>query len=186
MANFWGTQMKMKLFYEANDDVNGTTNTARRFMGGNMIKIYNPQNSTTSIYSTVIHELAHAAHWRLIIDAEDSNRNRDYNNAEDCMCESWATGVQWYLTKDIYSTYYGRVSGGNYTNVVMDLIDDDAVDDTPNGSKENVTGYNIVDIQNALIGCSTWNAWKDKVKSIYQGNYEDVEALFNHWYNTVM
>lgn len=183
MANFWGTQMKMKVFYENNSDANATTNPARRFMGGNMIKIYNPERPTINIYSTVIHELAHAAHWRVVIDGEDSNRNSDYNYADDNMCESWAVGVQWYLTKDIYPTYKGRVPATNYTNVVMDLLDTSENDSNTNGTVENITGYDIVAIQNALIGCSTWDEWKNNVKSLYTGNQNDVENLFDYWYN---
>lgn len=182
-ANFWGIQMNMKVYYENNSDENADTAPWRRFMGGNMIKIYNPFRSTIDIYSTVIHELAHAAHWRVIIDGENSNRNEDYNFADGRMCESWATGVQWYLTKDVYSNYEGKSPSGNYTNVVMDLLDTSSNDGNINGTIENVSGYNIVDIQNALIGCSTWSEWKNNIKSYYNGNKNDVENLFNYWYN---
>lgn len=74
---------------------------------------------------------------------------------------------------------------GVYTNVVMDLLDDASNDNNTYGTIESVTGYNIVDIQNAWIGCSTWNAWKNKVKSLYGGNQDDVEKLFNYWHSTI-
>ena len=56
-------------------------------------------------------------------------------------------------------------------------------DSNTNGTPETITGYDIVAIQNALIGCSTWNEWKNNVKSLYTGNKNDVESLFNYWYN---
>lgn len=126
--------------------------------------------------------LAHSAHWRVVIDGEDSNRNSDYNFADGKMCESWAVGVQWYLTKDVYPTYKGRYYGGNYTNVVMDLLDTSDNDSNINGTPETITGYDIVAIQNALIGCSTWNEWKNNVKSLNTENQDEVENLFNIWY----
>ena len=36
-------------------------------------------------------------------------------------------------------------------------------DSNTNGTPETITGYDIVAIQNALIGCSTWNEWKNNV-----------------------
>ena len=135
MNSFWRTKMRIKAIDEQNNDINGNFKSARRFLGlGSAIKLYNPQNKTDDIYATTIHELAHAAHWRMIVKEPNTNRYRDYHYADDKMVESWATGVQWYLTKMVYLKYKGRPQGTpNYTNVVIDLVDSRSDDGTNNG-----------------------------------------------------
>lgn len=181
--SFWKTQMKLKLFNES-----GTNNAypARRWLNGNQIKLYTNQSTTTDLYATTIHELAHVAHWKMIVDSSGSNRNRDYNNAEDKMCESWASGVQWYLTKMIYSTYKGRLQGNsNYTNVVIDLIDSHTDYDN-NGKSYNegdkVDGYTMDQLETALIGCNTWIKWRDNIKNKNDNETEKyIDQLFALW-----
>ena len=67
-------------------------------------EIYNPNNSSSQIYATTIHELAHASHWEL--------RRGEWNdnNLETKVKESWARGVEWELTRMVYpsSKYKGR------------------------------------------------------------------------------
>ena len=176
--------MNIKVFNEK-----GTSNgyPARRWFDGNPVKLYVLNHTTTQIYATAIHELAHVAHWRLIVDAPNSNRNRDYNLADDRMCESWARGVEWYLTKMVYPTYYGGSTvRPKYTQFVVDLIDSDS--ETANygysyndGAKVN--GYTIVQIQNTLIGCSNHIQWKTNIINMYNNKHAQyVDALFNLWY----
>ena len=112
--------------------------------------------------SEISDKVTHAAHWRMIVKEPGTNRYRDYHDAEDKMVESWATGVQWYLTRMVYSKYRGRPQGTpNYTNVVIDLVDSQ-IDDWQNNGKtyaqgDKVEGYTMSQIESALIGCDTWN-----------------------------
>jgi len=185
LNSFWRTQMKLKAFNQKNDDINGNLNSARRFLGlGNQIKLYNPQNDTDELYATIIHELAHAAHWRMIVKEPGTNRYRDYHYAEDKMVESWACGVQWYLTQMVYTNYPGRRQGSpNYTNVVIDLVDKEG--DSNNGKNERqgdkVTGYTMSQIESALIGCNTWNKWRDKLKTYNNATKQYIDELFAAW-----
>ncbi|WP_278995805.1 hypothetical protein [Alistipes finegoldii] len=186
--SFWKTQMKLKVHNQNNDSSNGNFNSARRFLGmGSAIKLYNPGRKTVDIYATTIHELSHAAHWRMIVKEPDTKRYRDYHNAEDKMVESWATGVQWYLTRMVYTGYRGRSQGTpNYTNVVIDLVDSRADDGNNNGKKyeegDKVEGYTIAQIETALIGCNTWNKWRDNIKGKYDNKTKQyVDELFATW-----
>jgi hypothetical protein len=84
-------------------------------------EIYNPNNSSSQIYATTIHELAHASHWEL--------RRGEWNdnNLETKVKESWARGVEWELTRMVYpsSKYKGRFWNTNqkdYTLVMADMI----------------------------------------------------------------
>ena len=177
---FWKNQLTILASSKDKDGEYGNTAPLRRFVTDSEIKLYTFAENNRQTYATTIHELAHAAHWRLVIDADGSNRNRDYNFAEDSMVESWATGVQWFLTKDAYTSYKGKSPFGNYTNVVMDLVDDDSASN--NGlSSDGVTGISIVDIQNALIGCSTWEGWKNNIAHKYESKRTQIEHLFDTW-----
>lgn len=181
---FLKTQMKLKAFNES-DGNNGTFNSARRFLGGNMIKLYNPSNGTMELYATAIHELAHAAHWKMIVKEPGTNRVRDYHNAEEKVLESWARGVQYFLTRMAYSNYRGGATSSKYTNVVVDLIDTDADNASNNGygptNGDNVTGYTMCQIEDALIGINTWIKWKDNIKKYNNATKNNVDALFASW-----
>ena len=178
--SFWKNKLTILASTKDKETEYGNTALWRRFFTDSEIKLYTYAKDSRQTYATTIHELAHAAHWQLVIDAEGSNRNRDYNYAESSMVESWATGVQWYLTKDAYPSYRGKYPFSYYTNVVLDLIDDD--DASNNGKpKDGVSGINIVDIQNALIGCNTWEGWKNNIAAKYEDKRTQIENLFDSW-----
>jgi hypothetical protein len=179
LNSFWATQMKIGAFDETGGS-NGDHNAGRRFLGlGEAIHIYRPERSSSAIYATTIHELAHAVHWE--------TATSDYNNADLNVVESWAPGVQWVLTKMEYPTYFGREDypPSNYTNVIMDMIDTES-DRFFNvgffGTQDQVTGYTIVQIQDALVGARTFNEWKNNIKNNYDNPTEQhLDALFNAW-----
>lgn len=184
--SFWRTQLKIQACYETNDDKNGNTKTHRRFLGlGSIIKIYNPQRAEDEIYATTIHELAHAAHWRMIVKEPGTNRYRDYHFAEEKMTESWPCGVQYYLTRMTYPNYKGRLTNSTYTNVVIDLIDTPADDGKNRGKSyvegDKVQGYTMSQIESALIGCDTWIKWRNKIKNYNNATKQYVDELFAAW-----
>lgn len=183
--SFLRTKMKLKAFYESDGD-NGNFDSARRFMGGNMIKIYNPDRRVDEVYAAVIHELAHAAHWRMIVKEPGTNRVRDYHDADIRIVESWAPGVQWFLTKKVYVDYKGKKPFSYYTNVVMDMVDDETNDFNGYGrdvyAGDKVSGYNITEIEASLIGCDKWNEWRNNIKNKYNNETEKyLDELFAAW-----
>lgn len=117
---FWRTQLKIQANYFNDPDgtSNGNHNPARRFLGmGSAIHMYAPTRPSSGLYGTTIHEMAHASHWNM-----DKN---NYNNGDKIVVESWARGVQWALTRMVYSNYNltSQYIRGSYTGVVQDLID---------------------------------------------------------------
>jgi hypothetical protein len=94
------------------------------------------------------------------------------------VAESWARGVQWELTRMVYPPtimvdypIYTNI----YTGVVQDMIDGISGND-------QVTGYTIRQIEDALPGQLTWNAWKTNIKNLYNNATENnLDALFNYW-----
>ncbi|HMM11622.1 MAG TPA: hypothetical protein PKE03_05965 [Bacteroidales bacterium] len=181
--SFWNTQLKLRAVYETNSS-NGTHCASCRFLGlGSAIKIYNPQNSSMQIYGTTIHEIAHASHWKM--DPATYNCQYDSDCWINCctgdlkVSESWARGVQWVLTGMVYPPNsmgnYPTYNFGNYTGVVQDMID--GIE-----GYDQVTGYTIRQIEDALIGQLTWNAWRDNIKNLYNNATENnLDALFAYW-----
>ncbi len=176
---FLRPQMKIAAYYEESG-TNGNCAAWRRTLGIlSWIKIWNPQHSSQEIYGTVIHELAHASHWDM--------GHGDFNDTETIVVESWARGVQWYLTKMVYPGYPGgSTSRGKYTQVVVDMLDSPS--DVNNGSEllaqDNVSGYTIRQIEDALNEQAKWDAWKTNIKNRYNNETENnLDALFSYWSN---
>lgn len=188
--SFWNTQLKLRAIYEANSS-NGSHCAACLFLGlGSAIKIYNPQNESRAIYGTTIHEIAHASHWNM--------DHGNYNNGELILLETWARGVQRDLTRIVYPTYsldfsYSRRA---YTGLVEDLLDGNKTrtsyyyylnEDNPwvsltKSYSDQVSGYSIRQLEDALKSERTWNDWKNKIKNLYNNATENnLDASFNYW-----
>jgi hypothetical protein len=65
--------------------------------------------------------------------------------------------------------YYQIVSGGYYEYGTGSPTDE-------------VGGYSIAQIEEALIGATDFSTWKSNLKFRYENNTEQhLDALFNHW-----
>jgi hypothetical protein len=163
-------QMKIGAYYQSNEDENGLHAAWKRVLGIlSRIVIYNPERGQDKIYGTVIHELAHASHWD--IDASD------FNSTEEIVIESWARGVQWSLTRMVYPSFSNYYEGV-YTGIVEDMIDGIP---SPN-AYDQVSGYSILQLENALKNQKTWASWKNNIiNNYYNGTENNLDALFNYW-----
>lgn len=196
LNSFWKTQLKIRAYNETNNESYGNHKPSRRFLGlGSNLKIYNPQRESMDLYGTVIHELAHASHWNM----DKSN----YNTMNYCdetflglscsgdtkIAESWARGVQWELTRMIYPSYGGGLTIlPDYTQIVVDMVDINYSSYSSNLNNglynDNVSGYTIREIEDALNGEKTWDGWKNNIKNKYNnGTENNLDALFNYWGN---
>ena len=182
---FLKRQLKIEAFKETHPEHAGSHQTVGFLVESSLIKIYNSSVETKITYGTVIHELAHAAHWRL-------GKKNDYKYANDKVKESWARGVQWSLTSTIYSDYQTYNFKPLYTGVVQDMIDSDTKfsiystnEDTKNELKDRrelVVGYTISQIEAALKGKRTWTSWRDNIKAKYNNATEHhLDPLFQLW-----
>lgn len=176
--------MKIAARFEDSDENNGNISMPRRFLGmGNAIHIFNPKRPCSEIYSTVIHELAHASHWNIA--------KSDYNQENEEMYRirnSWARGVQYSLVRMKYPTYSGAITiRPRYTQLVVDLIDTEADGTGNNGLSiamgDNVSGYTIRQIEDCLLGVRTWDQWRTKIYNAYPANAtrRNLQTLFNSW-----
>lgn len=162
-----------------NDAIGGDHLAFKRFTTFPEIRIFRINKPIHYIYGVTIHELAHASHWQMSRD--------DFRKTDTKVQESWARGVQWYLTKMKYKHYWG---GGTqlpeYTQVVVDMLDDASNQDLTWGKKildgDKVSGYKISEIEGALKGQHNWNSWRDNIKNkIDNGTEENLFDLFTLW-----
>lgn len=180
---FTNIQMAIKATYQNEDlggnDALGTHWNTRRFWGS-QIKIFSKSKEPIQLYSTTIHELAHAAHWRW--------DHQDFRNTNAKVAESWARGVEWVLTRMRYPNYLGRArTTGDYTLVVADMIDGPATDVTRINEGyvnadgfDNVQGYTIRQIEDALIGSRQWGSWQQSIiDDIVNPTEGNLNVLFN-------
>lgn len=187
---FWNAALKIAVMNETDDKINATTQAWKRVFGVlNTIKIYNPNLQVYEYYSTVIHELAHYAHWGF--DKSTYNSHTDKNNTL-IVAESWASGVQWVITKSLYSNYIRSYSRRDYTGVVQDMIDGFVYKSCDYHSKfkinsfkgyfDEVQGYNLQQIEKALRNAKTFNNWRDNLKNLYSNETENnLDETFSYW-----
>jgi len=184
-------QMKIGAHYESNTEYNGSFNPAiKLFSIFEWIEIWNPTNTSSDIFGTVIHELAHASHWEI--------DHGDFWDTDVLVCESWARGVQWKITRLVYPTYSltSRYYRKRYTGIVQDMLDgnkttwsnyywDDASETYIYSYKtysDAVSGYTIKQIEDALANQETWDAWKSNIKNLYTNATEDnLDDAFTYW-----
>ncbi|MCY7355880.1 MAG: hypothetical protein LH609_00095, partial [Rudanella sp.] len=159
------------------------------------IRIYRPSRGPYALYSTAIHELAHASHW-----AMDRWNNR---NSDKIINESWARCVQWHFTSLEYGNNWD--SGIQYSNptvqdnfdnvytpIFIDLIDNvNQAGNTyfseifnqnrtaPAFMVDNVNGYSIRQLEDILVGSRTMLQLRDNLRDAYVNPTEgDLNQLF--------
>lgn len=216
---FWKTQIKIA----AVETSQGPSSTKMQLGHGTFgivphIKIKQYGEPSEEIYGTTIHELAHAAHWRVDPISWDSLVEQGYlfNFGSDNpgpagasarrLIESWATGVEIYLTNMRYrrlgpNNYnyksfqlYG-INSGNlqnvstsekfYTTGIYDLTDGFnqrigfgvTLNQLPN---DRVSGFTMSKLEDALLGTTRWGEYKNKIIA-FGGNSKDVNTLFGSW-----
>ncbi len=142
------------------------------------------------IFGTAVHELAHASHWEIgynygqyIIDAIFS---------EPFLPESWAQGVETVITSKIYGNPWQQnqtsilssiLGNGGYTPIVWDMMDNinQNIKDT-RCPIDNVSGYTLTQLENALYGHNTWGSWRDAIRDNYNNPTENkLSELFANY-----
>lgn len=106
-----------------------------------------------------------------------------YYSCQDKIKESFATGIGVYLTRKVYPEY-SRQYFGNYTGIIEDLMDTDGVTSHNVGSHiEEVSGFTIAEIEDAIVNVTTWDGWRDNIISRYPYNPSvgEVSNLFTLW-----
>lgn len=153
------------------------------------VLVHQNGRNSRGIFSTTIHELAHASHWEMV---GTYDINWVINNR---IAESWAMGVEAVITTDVYGsknadeTFQNKkisemTNGGaydGYTCLVWDLID------THNQSTisslypdDQAEHYTLSQIEVALPGIfGSWWTWRNNIINDFENASENaVNSLF--------
>jgi hypothetical protein len=116
---------------------------------------------------------------------------RDFQDTNGKVSESWARGVEWDLTRMVYSNdesgYLGRSRQINdYALVVADMLDRGAIEATRindgyinSDNVDFVENYTVRQIEDALKGKLTWDDWRLSIFNMFDNNTENnLELLF--------
>lgn len=167
-----------------------------RDLFGSEIHIYdrfedmNADKSTNFMYGSVFHELTHASHFKLepgIFQIDDEIWR---HGEKTLMIESWALGVEIVLVSDLFGTNHrsfgqlaryqrgGEAALDGYSSLICDLID---IPNSMAGTDDQVNGYNLDQIENALNESRSWDTWERRLYSQVTGNptREFLGELFN-------
>lgn len=141
------------------------------------------------LYATTIHELAHSAHY-----AHFWTRHtwvpRDFewtNYVGSDIKETFARGVQWWLTRQRYTGYSVPFYSGNYKGNIEDLVDADGLYALSTTGGENVRGFTVAEIEQSAKKSFNLNELRDRLKSDYPSNgtrvytVTDMDDLFTYW-----
>ncbi|MFW5751993.1 MAG: hypothetical protein ACOCW8_01500 [bacterium] len=141
------------------------------------IRIYKGQTSnasTTQIYASTIHELAHSAHWQLIVKASGSNRIGDFYFADKKLKESWAVGMQTLFSRNFIDENYDRYGNINtytrntsYSELCLELIE--------------TADYSVSELEQCLIGASNLDNWQKKINNKYNRDETTLANIFNRY-----
>jgi len=140
------------------------------------IRINRNNDDYEKIYSITSHELTHLAHWKLIVDAENSNRWSDYQNASENFLEGWAVFMEAKLTRHFIDENYDRYppintykSWGTRTEIGLEL--------------NEVVGISCQQIEEGLIQASSLVEWKENLKDLNSNLSDEIEATFAKYIN---
>lgn len=178
---------KIAYLHESGEDINGDywswTSPLPPILP--TIRVYKANGygvrKTHEIFSTTIHELAHAAHL-------DWMGNLNYWQVSTNIRESWAVAVQWALTIDDYKSlgvtvdnnliintynntlmrqYNWPLSNLSYSPLFIDLVDNlnQKIKYGGNLPDDNVSGYNMAQLNLILLKSYGLSSFKQEVKS---------------------
>ena len=141
----------------------------------------NEDFSTEQIYAITAHEIAHAAHWKLIVDAPNSNRFRDFQSATLQFLENWATYMETKFTKYFVNTNYDRFID------IKETADDYYIPSSGLLVKrsdffkhmENAAGLSSTQMEKGLIGSNSLKSWKNKMIANHPEKENIIESIFS-------
>lgn len=165
------------------------------------------------VYGTTIHELSHALHsvkdrssYNDIVQDSFLSGNTQVRKRNRRLLESWPTAVEILMTLERYRIRFNNPNYLVYQNLTLNyqnyqfrtiaaenLYTSGIYDmtDTVNQRRifgagypmDQVDGYTIKELENALSGARYWNDYRDKVKAMYPNKPTRpfVDELFANW-----
>jgi len=189
--NKWMNVYVSKLKQKVWGNYKGLLNSVTIYLGSPAMK------SSSIVYATTIHEIAHSIHFTatpyLKVDSSDTlpSASMPWLDFAINLKESWAMGVETYLTLKKYPTYR-CYNFGAYTGIIMDLIDsDEFFQKLKNGdeiSGDKVSGFRIAELEKAVFKSHTLSDLKQHLLKDYPSgkggrsySKSAMNELFDYW-----
>lgn len=189
--SFWNKQIKIAAYLTGE----GTNYNAHyvQLIPGQLwptITLKRYQDATDAIIGTTIHELAHSTH------ARHAGINH-FIGSEKRMKETYSQTIEWALTNLIYRErfpnyvfdfnyqFHTPSNEPFYTSLMVDLIDNfnqQISYSNPNYPLDNVSGYNLKQIEDQVMNTKTFYSLKNAMRDSYTNPTENnLDQLFNNW-----
>jgi hypothetical protein len=158
------------------------------------------------LYGNTSHELAHAAHCEHFVSQDSwTSRSNQFSQMDLAFKETWARGVEVYLTRKVYPNFSASFYNHEYTGIIEDLMDDGRTRSTSartgittiypygyfannSGTRDGVVGFSIAEIQSQILGSYSLEELRVNLSTAFPPNlpyrvYNErkMEELFNHW-----
>ncbi len=150
------------------------------------VRAYN--RSSSQIYATTVHEIAHSSnYWNMTTHEWSEPSVQEYSKLPKKLKETYARGIEWFLTKTKYGNSWSTSYSGNYTGLFQDLIDNDSR--YASGLYgDNVSGFTAAQIELSVFKVTTWDGLLSSLISTYPSNTSGrvytqsaMESLFKYW-----
>jgi hypothetical protein len=177
----------------------------RRFFTGSQIRMKVFGRDQDQVIGVTIHELAHSVHWKISRSSYNYLVNNGYLNATLAsqardrykrVMETYARQIEitymneFYRRLGIIGPYAYRnnlqdfevLEETVYTSAMYDLTEDFNQSLTNNLLPDDpAEGYTSLQIEMCLIGCRTWDEYRERIVNLNIDADADVRTLFNNW-----
>ena len=135
------------------------------FLSTENIGILAYKKQSNLIYSTTIHEIAHASHyWNMKTTSAVTPQSGEFGLLPTAYKETYARGIENFFVEKRYGKKYKRIYTSQYTGLVEDLQDDDNSSQCKNmtdlDKKDRVSGFSIGDIETAFFQNKKFSSMK--------------------------
>lgn len=151
---WWNWSLDIEVFYKNEKDYKNHCSSESigeyaMFLSTESIGILAYKKPSYSIYSTTIHEIAHASHyWNMKTTSAVTPQSGEFSLLPTAYKETYARGIENYFVSKKYGAGYQRRDYNNqYTGLVEDLQDEDDLSQckkiTDFDKRDKVSGFSI-------------------------------------------
>ncbi len=138
--------------------------------------------NSDDLYGTTVHELAHSAHLE---NTRVATYVWDWDDVETKVRESYAVGVEWWLTKKRYDGYVPSypivptATRREYTGIMKDLVDEDTL--LAHGRFkptffDRITRFTVGQISEAFMGSVSFKGIRKHIVSLAQNEIDVIKS----------
>lgn len=172
---WWNWSLDIEVFYKNEKDYKNHYSSESigeyaMFLSTESIGILAYKKPSYSIYSTTIHEIAHASHyWNMKTTSAVTPQSGEFSLLPTAYKETYARGIENYFVSKKYGAGYQRRDYNNqYTGLVEDLQDEDNLSQckkiTDFDKRDKVSGFSIKNIETAFFQNKKFSTMKNYLK----------------------